>query len=110
MKNNVLEINREAVTFFYMIFSHRIREGMNPNDARNESYDAVTLRYGISRGRLLNIISQHKNSQSVNQSKLRQNAISLIKELQIANSGLQDSIQRNDKLISLLKECVEDGS
>lgn len=110
MKNNALEINREAVTFFYMIFSHRIREGMNPNDARNESYDAVTLRYGISRGRLLNIISQCKNSQSVNISKLRQNAIALIKELQIANGGLQDSIQRNDKLISLLKECVEDDS
>lgn len=110
MKNNALEINREAVTFFYMIFSHRIRKGMNPDDARKESYDAVTLRYGISRGRLLNIISQHKNSQKVNLSRLRQNAIALIKELQIANGGLQDSIQRNDKLISLLKECVEDDS
>lgn len=110
MKNNALEINREAVTFFYMIFSHRIREGMNPDDARKESYDAVTLRYGISRGRLLNIISQHKNSQSVNQSKLRQNAIALIKELRIANGGLHESIQRNDKLISLLKECVEDDT
>ena len=82
MKNNALEINREAVTFFYMIFSHRIREGMNPSDARNESYDAVTLRYGISRGRLLNIISQHKKSQSVNPSRLRQKAIDLIKEIE----------------------------
>ena len=110
MKNNVSETNREAVTFFYMIFSHWIREGMNPSDARRESYDAVTLRYGISRGRLLNIISQCKNSHSVNQSKLRQNAVALIKELQIANGGMQDSILRNDKLISLLQECLEDGS
>ena len=108
MKNNVLEINREAVTFFYKIFSHRIREGMNPNDARNESYEAVTLRYGISKGRLLNIISQRNNSQSVN--LFRQKAVDLIKELQIANGGMQDSIQRNEKLISLLKECVEDDS
>jgi signal transduction histidine kinase len=69
---------------------------MNPSDARNESYDAVTLRYGISRGRLLNIISQHKSSQTVNVSKLRQNAkgtglgLPIAKQIALKHGGTID--------------------
>ena len=60
------ERNSEIVTFFYKIFGHRVHEGMNPDEARKQAYDAVTLRYEISSGRLLNIISEYKNSQKVN--------------------------------------------
>ena len=102
------ERNGEIVTFFYTIFGHRIHEGMSPEDARKEAYDAVSLRYEISRGRLLNIISEHKNSQKVNMSSLRQNAISLIDELKIVNKGLDATMSKNERLISLLKECLED--
>lgn len=103
-----LERNGEIVTFFYTIFGHRIREGLNPDEARKQAYDAVTLRYEISRGRLLNIISEYKTSQKVNVSKMRQNALALINDLQAVNHGLSNNITRNERLISLLNECLED--
>ena len=102
------ERNSEIVTFFYKIFGHRVHEGLSPDEARKEAYDAVALRYEISRGRLLNIISEHKNSQKVNVSKLRQNAIALINDLQAVNCGLDATISKNERLISLLQECLED--
>lgn len=104
------ERKSEIVSFFYQIFTHRIRRGMNPDEARKEAYDAVSLRYEISRGRLLNIISEQKNSQKVNISKLRQSALSLIRELQVVNEGLEESKNKNQRLIGLLKECLEDES
>ena len=103
------ERNGEIVSFFYAIFGHRIHGGMNPEDARNEAYDAVSLRYGIGKGRLLNIISGQRHSRRVNDSVLRQNAIALIRELETANSGLDEAKAKNDRLIGLLKECI-DGS
>ena len=102
------ERNSEIVTFFYTIFSHRIHQGVNQDDARKQAYDAVALRYEISRGRLLNIISENRNSQKVNISSLRQNAIALIGDLQAVNEGLDTTISKNERLISLLKECLED--
>ena len=102
------ERNGEIVSFFYTIFGHRIRCGMNPDEARKEAYDAVTLRYDISRGRFLNIVSEQKNSRIVNDNALRQKAIALIDALQIMNDGLEESKKKNERLISLLKECLED--
>ena len=99
--------NGEIVTFFYMIFSHRVREGMNPDDAKHEAYDAVTLRYQISSGRLRNIISEHKNSQKDNEITLRRKAVELITELEVANKGYEAARRKNEKLISLLKECID---
>ena len=99
--------NREIVTFFYMIFGNRIRKGMNPDDARREAYDAVALRYDISRGRLLNIISEQKISHKVNDTSLQQNAIALIADLMAVNDGLDAAKDKNTRLIGLLKECLE---
>ena len=104
------ERNGEIVTFFYTIFSHRIRGGTTPDEARKEAYDAVTLRYGIGKGRLLNIISGQKGSQRVNNYTLRQNALALINELQVVNEGLDETRSKNERLIGLLKECVEDDN
>lgn len=101
------ERNSEIVTFFYTIFSKRIRDGVNSEEARKQAYDAVTLRYEISKGRLLNIISERRNSQKVNMSSLQQNAIALIKDLQTVNEGLDNTISKNERLISLLKEFLE---
>ena len=103
-----MERNDEIVTFFYTILGTRVHAGMSPEEARKEAYDAVTLRYGIGRGRLLNIISNQKGSRMVNNSAFRENAISLIRELQIANTGFEAAMNKNERLIALLKECVED--
>ncbi len=102
------ERNCEIVTFYYVIFGNRVHSGMNPIDARKEASDAVTLRYGISKGRLLNIISSQKCSQNENSSAFKQNALALISELDAANEGLDALKERNTKLKSLLKECLND--
>lgn len=103
------ERNGEIVAFFYTIMGRRIREGMSPDEARSHAYDAVSLRYEISRGRLLNIISEQRGSPHANISSLRKNAADLIVQLESANEGLNEFVSRNERLISLLKECLEDG-
>ena len=109
-KNKSRERNEEIVAFFYKIFSYKIREGMSPDEARKESYDAVYLRYGIQKGRLLNIISERKCSFHVNNSALRHNALSLIAELRNVNKELDHSKDKNNQLIALLEACLEDDS
>ena len=104
-----LERNGEIVTFFYTIFGVKVHEGMSPENARKEAYDAVTLRYGIGRGRLLNIISNQKSSRKVNNSAFRQNAIALMDVLKNVNSGLDKMMGENAQLISLLQKCIDDN-
>lgn len=99
--------NKEVVTFFYMVFGHRIHLGMKQDEARKEAYDAVALRYGISKGTLINIISAIRNSRKVNDTAFRQNVLSLIRDLDAANSELDSLRERNDRLVSLLKDCLE---
>lgn len=103
--------NSEIVTFFYSIFGHRIHQGVEQGQARKEAYDAVSLRYGISRGRLLNIISDQNNSQKVNITAFRENIISLIADVEASNeevtSTLASTIDKNERLLALLKDCLE---
>lgn len=101
--------NSEIVAFFYTIFGHRIHSGLEPDEARKEAYDAVTLRFGIGKGRLLNIISASRDSRGENKMLLRQNAMQLIQELRIANSGLDAAKEKNQRLIDLLEECLDDN-
>lgn len=101
------ERNGEIVTFFYAIFGHRVHQGIEPDLARKEAYDAVSLRYGIGKGRLLNIISEQNNSQRVNRTAFRENVLALISDLSSANEQLSMIRERNDTLISLLKDCIE---
>ena len=103
--------NSEIVTFFYAIFGHRIHHGVEQGQARKEAYDAVSLRYGISRGRLLNIISDQNNSQKVNMAAFRENVISLIADVEASNEEMSATLgaamERNAKLLELLKDCLE---
>ena len=103
------ERNAEVVTFFYHIFTHRIRSGLSQIEARKEACDAVSLRYNISKGRLLNIISSHKHFDDANKAAFRSNAENLISELDVINKALQEEMDRNAHLISLLKECAYDN-
>lgn len=97
----------EIVTFFYAIFGHRVHHGTEPDLARKEAYDAVSLRYGIGKGRLLNIISEQNNSQRVNRTAFRENVLALIRDLGAANEELAALRERNETLISLLRDCME---
>ena len=101
------ERNREIVTFFYLVFGHGVHQGTDPDAARKDAYDAVSLRYGIGKGRLLNIISEQNNSQRVNRSAFRENVLALIRDLGAANAEMDALRGRNEKLISLLKDCLE---
>ena len=104
------ERNKEIVTFFYMVFGHRIHQGRRQDEARKEAYDAVSLRYGISRGTLINIISAVRNSRKVNESAFRQNILSLMSDLEAVNAEMAAITARNNALMSLLKECLEDDA
>ena len=104
------ERNNEIVTFFYLIFGHRIHQGMEQDAARKEAYDAVSLRYGISKGTLFNIISAVKTSRKVNETAFRENIITLISDLTSANEELLRNMERNDHLITLLNECLENDA
>ena len=101
------ERNGEIVTFFYAIFGHRVHQGIEPDLARKEAYDAVSLRYGIGKGRLLNILSEQNNSQRVNRTAFLENVLALISDLSSANEQLSMIRERNDTLISLLTDCIE---
>lgn len=98
----------EITTFYYLIYGRRIHEGLNHIEARKEASDAVTLRYGIGQGRLLNIISSVKTSRIVNDSLFKSKVQELIDVLREANMSLDATRARNDKLISLLKECLDE--
>lgn len=101
------ERNNEIVTFFYLIFGHRIHQGTDPDLARKEAYDAVSLRYGIGKGRLLNIISEQNNSQKVNRVAFRENVRELIANISSVNEEMDAVRSRNEQLIQLLKDCLE---
>lgn len=101
------ERNNEIVTFFYLIFGHRIHQGIDQDLARKEAYDAVSLRYGIGKGRLLNIISEQNSSQKVNRIAFRQNVSELIANISSVNDEIQAVKSRNEQLIQLLKDCLE---
>lgn len=101
------ERNNEIVTFFYLIFGHRIHQGVDQDLARKEAYDAVSLRYGIGKGRLLNIISEQNNSQKVNRTAFRENVRELIANISSVNEELDSVRSRNDLLIRLLNDCLE---
>ena len=101
------ERNGEIVTFFYAILSHKVHLGVDPDLARKEAYDAVSLRYGIGKGRLLNIISEQNNSQRVNRTAFRENILILIDDLVSVNDELAAILGRNEALIALLKDCLE---
>ena len=101
------ERNRDIISFFYQIFGNRVHKGVPPVEARKEAYDAVSLRYGISSGTLLNIISAIKTSPCVNGNAYRQKALSLIDELNSANEELSSTIEKNNRLIELLNESID---
>lgn len=103
------EKNCEMLAFYYAIFSNRVRQGMNSANARKEACDAVELRYNISKGRLLNIISEQNYSRSVNIRTFREKTLALIDELRCANSEMDEARRKNDQLIALLKECADEG-
>lgn len=101
------ERNNEIVTFFYLIFGHRVHQGIDPDLARKEAYDAVSLRYGIGKGRLLNIISEQNNYRKVNNAAFRENVRALIVDITSVNEELDAVRSRNETLIQLLKDCLE---
>lgn len=100
--------NREIVTFYYIIFTDCIHKGMNNARARKEATDAVSLRYGISPGRTLNIITEQKASPNANIVTLRRDAEALIARLEEVNKGMEEERIRNEKLISVLKVFADE--
>jgi len=92
--------------FFYLIFGNRVHAGLSPNEARKEAYDAVALRYNISRKYLLNIISLLQGVDNSKAAGFRANAEALKGYLLGANEEMLSKCERNNQLIALLDECI----
>ena len=101
------ERNSEVVAFFYLILGNRIHRGMDQDHARKDAYDAVFLRYGIGRGRFLNILSERNYSHHVNDAIFREDIAALAANIEEANAELESVRERNGKLLALLKDFLE---
>lgn len=106
-KEKMSERKREIISFFYIVFGQKVHKGTPPDEARKETYDAVTLRYGIGRERLLNIISMYRGPLDGDSAAFRANAMNLISDLHTMNDGLEEAKGRNNKLITLLEEICD---
>ena len=102
--------NSDMLTFYYALLGYGVRHGLKTSEARQHACDAATLRYNITKGRLLNIISEQNYSLSVNSREFREKTSALIEELEHANREMADATAKNKKLIALLQQCLEDDS
>ena len=98
--------NIEIVMFFYLIFGNRVHAGMPSDEARKEAYDAVELRYNLSKRSLLNIISQTRQVDNSRAVAFRAHAEVLKDFLLNMNEEILSKCDKNNKLIALLEECV----
>lgn len=103
-----LDRDNEMLSFFYLIYRNRVHSGLPPKDAKKDAYDAVYLRYGVGTRRLRNIMSMRKSFHDVNRFAFTASALAMISDLKDANKELAVSMDKNNKLISLLEECVQD--
>lgn len=101
-----LERQGEIVTFYYLIFGNRIHAGWPAKEAKKAACDAVALRYNISKGRLLNIISKMGGVDHSRTAKFRAHAEALKDFLLGANDEMFSKCETNKKLIALLDECL----
>lgn len=95
--------HREAVEMFYAILRNGTRRGLSAAEARHEAYDAVELRYFITRKTLQNIMSHSADIiKGKNVSFHEDNGV-LVRYLQQSNEQMLRTVERNTLLIDTLK-------
>lgn len=105
MKSNFDEStrNRCAVELFHSTIRAEMRNGLTYPDARKAAYDAVELRYFLSRKTLQNIMSKDPSVFHSSPRTFCEDNQQLIAILDRSNDVMVQTIERNNKLIEILR-------
>ena len=99
-----IDRDKMATELYFSVLRIKMAKGHSMREAKDFAYDAVELRYNISKKRLQNIISDNHDVRRCNRDLfLKDNGI-LIETLEEANSDMQVIIDRNNELLKVLKE------
>lgn len=96
--------DKVAVELYFSVLRVKKSQGFSHYEAKQMAYDAVELRYNISKKRLQNIISKNHDTFNCNRNVFFDNNKRLIDTLIEANEDLRAIIERNIDLINVLKE------
>jgi len=99
-----IDRDKMAVELYYSVLKIRKSEGFPHREAKDLAYDAVELRYNISRKRLQNIISDNHDTLTCNRNMFLSDNKKLIETLEDANVYMQGFIDRNNDLLKVLRE------
>lgn len=99
--------HRDAVEMFYTMLRYGARRGLSATEARHEAYDAVELRYFITRKTLQNIMSHNADIVKGRSVSFREDNNDLVRYLQESNEQMLRTVERNCLLIETLKSIQQ---
>lgn len=96
--------DKMAVELYFSVLRIKTSKGFSIKEAKDLAYDAVELRYNISKKRLQNIISDNHDVRRCNRGMFLKENGDLIETLEEVNSDLMGFIDKNNELLKVLKE------
>ena len=101
--------NEEICSMYFTVLRISIRNGKSEREAKKEALDAITLRFHLSEKRTRMLIADYirKDYDKFLGTFYVQN-LRLIQTLEEMNKEKMDEVERNNKLISLLKEVNDE--
>jgi hypothetical protein len=99
-----IDRDKMAVELYFSVLRLKKAEGLSLKEAKDLAYDAVELRYNISKKSLQNIVSNNHDTLTCNRNMFLSENRRLIETLKEANSDMQEFIDRNNELLKVLEE------
>lgn len=101
--------NDEIVSMYFSVVKSSLSKGKSMREAKNDAYDAITLRFYVSEKTARMLISERirEDYAKYNGTFYTQNE-AMIEMLEDSNRQMKKEIERNNTLIKLLKEVNED--
>ena len=96
--------NKMAVELYFAVLRKKKAEGYSHKEAKSMAYDAVELRHEISYRRLNNIIYDNHDTLKCDRNLFLTENKALIETLEEANASMMEIVNRNNKLLNILKE------
>lgn len=103
--------NEEICSMYFAVIRISIQNGMDEKEAKKEAFEAITLRFHLSEKRARMLIAEYirKDCEKYNGAFYVQN-LKLIATLEEVNADKMEEIERNKRLIKLLKEVNDEYS
>ena len=112
MKYKCADENRDAgIRLLYdAILQKYLKNKHSFRESKEAAYDAVQLRYSLSRKRIKAIVNQQARSDTSSLlPSMRFQDESLVEDLRQENLFLQEKIQQNEKLIEVIQYVTENN-